>query len=227
MEPIAMRRIFSRLNWLSAAFCVAIATLPTQAIAGTIVDPVGDFLATYQGVQGGDLDVTGMTVTLNAITGVFSVRTVLNAPVGTTPGAFYVYGVNRGAGTAGFAALGLSNVLFDRVIIVRQDASVNIGATNVGTAVFTGNFIEFIINQSVVGPSTGLAPELYGWNLWPRAATNAAGQAITGNIAISDFAPNNATLAAVPEPSTWTMLLAGIGLTGWAMRCSPRKSAVV
>jgi hypothetical protein len=84
MEPIAMRKMFTRLYWLSAAFCSAIAVLPTQALAGTILDPVGDFLATHQGVQGGDLDVTGMTITLNNITGIFHVRTVLNAPVGTT-----------------------------------------------------------------------------------------------------------------------------------------------
>jgi hypothetical protein len=206
-----MRRIII----VSASFAL-LASLP--ASAATIVDATGDFLPTYIGPQNGDLDVTGFSVTLNS--GIFHVNTTLAAPVGTTPGAFYVYGVNRGSGTAGFAALGLNNVLFDQVIIVRQNGSIStIGA---GTATFAGNTIDFDISSSLL-PSTGFTPGQYGWNVWPRAATTAAGVAITGSPAISDFAPNNATLAAVPEPATWAMMLIGFGAVGGAMRSAKRR----
>jgi hypothetical protein len=205
----------------AAALALAI-SFASPATAGTIIDPVGDFLSTYTGPQNGDLDVTGMTVTLNG-SGIFRVTTTLAGNVGLTPGAFYVYGVNRGAGTAGFAALGLNNVLFDRVIIVRQDATIS--AAGVGSAQFSGNTITFDIDgNNALMASTGFTLGQYGWNLWPRAATTAAGVAITGNPAISDFAPNNATIAAVPEPSSWALMLAGLGLTGWAMRRKPRHA---
>jgi hypothetical protein len=205
----------------AAAFALAI-SFASPAAAGTIIDPAGDFLSTYTGPRNGDLDVTGLTVTLNP-SGIFRVTTTLAGNVGLTPGAFYVYGVNRGAGTAGFASLGLNNVLFDRVIIVRQDATIS--AAGVGPAQFSGNTITFDIDgNNALMASTGFTLGQYGWNLWPRAATTSAGVAITGNPAISDFAPNNATIAAVPEPSSWALMLAGLGLTGWAMRRKPRHA---
>jgi hypothetical protein len=44
---------------------------------------------------------------------------------------------------------------------------------------------------------------------------------------ISDFAPENRTLsAAVPEPSTWAMLLLGFGFVGGAMRSARRRQKV-
>ncbi len=212
----------TRKGCARAAALAVVLAFASPATAGTIIDPVGDFLSTYVGPQNGDLDVTGMTVTLNS-SGIFRVTTTLAGNVGLTPGAFYVYGVNRGAGTAGFASLGLNNVLFDRVIIVRQDGSIS--AAGVGTAQFSGNTITFDIDgNNAQMASTGFSLGQYGWNLWPRAATTAAGVAVTGNPAISDFAPNNGTIAAVPEPSSWALTLAGLGLTGWAMRRKPQRA---
>ena len=69
-------------------------------------------------------------------------------------------------------------------------------------------------------PSTGADPLGYGFNLWPRTDLTP-----TNLPAISDFAPENALLnpSAVPEPSTWLMLLAGFGLIGSALRSARRQ----
>ncbi|MBC8104878.1 MAG: hypothetical protein H7Z41_20070, partial [Cytophagales bacterium] len=75
------------------------------------VDPLGDFLPTYLGVQGGDLDVLSTGATYDGNNFLFTAT--LNGVVGTTTGGFYVWGVNRGTGTAGFSSLGLDGVLFD------------------------------------------------------------------------------------------------------------------
>jgi hypothetical protein len=72
--------------------------------------------------------------------------------------------------------------------------------------------------------STGAAKTAYGWNLWPRDGTLAAGFA-----QIADFAPDNAdfgvkVLGAVPEPATAATLLAGLGVLS-AARWRRRQAA--
>lgn len=191
----------------------------SAAHATTISDTTNDFLPTYTGAHGGDLDITGISVVLDGsdfvLTGNFA------ANIGTTPSAFYVWGVNRGAGTAGFAAIGQTNVLFDAVILLRPNGGANavniIGgsSTPLSAAQITvsGSSISARIATSLL-PSSGFDLLNYGFNLWPRDASQA------GTAAISDFAPDNATIT-VPEPGTLAMLMAG--LAGFAVR---RRSAV-
>ena len=92
-----------------------------SASAAFITDPAGDFLTSYTGPRGGDLDVLNAEVTL--LQSSFRFTTQLNGTVGTTAGAFYVWGVDRGQGTPRFAGLGLNGVLFDSVLIVRPDGT--------------------------------------------------------------------------------------------------------
>ncbi len=51
-----------------------------------------------------DLDVVGATVTYDAHTHLFDFTATLDAPVATTSSAFYVWGIDRGAGTEKFNA---------------------------------------------------------------------------------------------------------------------------
>jgi hypothetical protein len=68
-------------------------------------------------------------------------------------------------------------------------------------------------------PSTGFAPQNYGFNIWPRE-----GAVVTNNSQITDFAPNNALLAVtgvftpVPEPASWLMMILGFGVIGGVLR---------
>lgn len=190
----------------------------SPAVASTVSDPVGDFLPSFVGTAGPDLDVTSFSVSLDPSATNFSLGAVLAGDIDPALAGFYVIGVNTGSGAiAPFAAIGEPNVKFNQVIVVQKNGTATLG-TNSLTALLSGN--QFIVSVPVsLLPSTGATPGNYGFNIWPRF-----GSTVTGNSQISDFAPNNALLTttgvvhAVPEPGTWLMMLLGFGLIGGAMR---------
>lgn len=210
------------MRLIPALAALALSSLPlaSHALDG-ITDPKGDFLATFAGSSAStDLDVLSASVFYNPNTDLFTLTATMDGLVGTTATGFYVWGVNRGAGTAGFASLGLNGVRFDRVIILRPDGTGTIpgvGALPGGSITISGKTITGVVSGSLL-TSTGFANKLdYTFNLWPRDG------AFSGTAAISDFAPNNAnfTATAVPEPGT--ALLGAVGLAGllaWRRRQS-------
>ena len=202
---------------LSAAMLLAL-PLASHALDG-ITDRPGDFLATFAGSSGStDLDVLSASVFYNAGTDVFTLTATMSGAVGSTATGLYVWGVNRGAGAAGFAANGITGVRFDRVILLRPDGTGTVagaGALPGGSVMLSGNTITATVSGSLL-PSTGFANKLdYTWNLWPRDSVFA------GFTAIADFAPDNANFTAtpVPEPSTAVLSLLGLGgLLAWRRR---------
>jgi uncharacterized protein YhjY with autotransporter beta-barrel domain len=154
------------------------------AQAAGVNDPQGDFIPSYNGPKSGDMDVLfvqgfydGVNIRLNA--------TVNGAP-GATPGGSYIWGLQRGQGTARFGPVA-PGVLFDSVVSITpggvtsvrdlvSGAAVNLPAS---ATVINGNKISVTFNASLL-PSLGLTTPRYLINLWPR---NAGG--------ISDFAPDN------------------------------------
>jgi hypothetical protein len=205
---------------LLSALCGAAWLLLSTGAHAAITDPTGDFLPGYAGSHNGDLDVISSTVSYNPQANLFYFSATLDAPVGTTASAFYVWGIDRGQGTerfnTGAAPIG-AGVKFDSVVIFRLDGSATVsrivgGGTSAlpGDVTWSGNTISGSISGALL-PSLGLAPEDYGWNLWPRDGT-----VTTGNAAISDFAPDasDAGVTAVPEPGSWALLGVGLALTG-------------
>lgn len=206
---------------LAATLCgLALTALAPAAQALGVSDASGDFMASYTGPKGGDLDVLGSFVTYNPNTDVFTFAGTMNADIGTTPGTFYIWGVNRGSATATpFAGIGVNNVKFDSVVRLNADGT---GAVTVFGASPTTTVLGpvAVIGSTIIGQvsgqvltSTGFDKTAYTWNLWPRAGT------VTGNAAISDFAPNNANLgvtvlSAVPEPTSAALLALGLGAIG-------------
>src|SRR4051794_15061012 len=85
-----------------------------QAIG--VTDATNDWVAGYAGSHLGDLDAIGSYVTYNPMTDSFVFNGTMNGDIGMTANGFYVWGVNRGAGTAGFASNGLPDILFDAVV---------------------------------------------------------------------------------------------------------------
>lgn len=211
--------IASRLPLPAATLSLAAAlALPAHAFDG-ITDRVGDFLATFAGSAAStDLDVTAATVFYDAAVDKFLLTSTQAGAVGSTPGGFYVWGVNRGAGTAGFVANGITGVRFDRVVILRPNGTgtvAGVGDLPAGSVTVAGNKIGAIVPGSML-VSTGFAKLDYTFNLWPRDG------AFGGFAAISDFAPDNANFTAtpgvVPEPGTWALFGAGLAALGWMAR---------
>ena len=204
----------------SAALALMGVSLASHALDG-ISDPKGDFLATFAGSSAsGDLDVLGASVFYNPFTDVFTLTATMDGNIGSTSTGFYVWGVNRGAGTASFTSIGLPGVRFDRVVILRPDGTGTVqgfGALPLGSITIVGKTITGVVSGSML-PSTGFTNKLdYTFNLWPRDG------AFSGNAAISDFAPNNAnfTATAVPEPGTAALGALGItALLVWRRRQS-------
>ncbi len=205
------------------AVLIAWMAVPLSGVAGVVMDPSGDFLASYTGPQGGDLDVLAAEVRVNTSAGTIQFFSTMAADIGTTTGVTYVFGLNRGAGTERFNTGGLpvgAGVFFDSVVQLRPNGTgqfndlitpANNFVFSAGTVLISGASIGTKALNLALFPTKGFAPLAYTWNLWPRMA------GITGNAAIPDFAPDAsmAGVTAVPEPASG--LVFGLCLAAGAM----------
>lgn len=206
---------------LITAFTIGLAA---AASAAPTIDPTGDYLSIYTGPKNGDLDVTSVEVVNTSSNLIFN--STFAAPVGTTAGGFYVWGIDRGQGTARFGALA-TGVLFDSVLVIRPGGTSNFVdlittansfVVNPAAITVSGSTLSFVVPLASL-PSTGFATSAYTFNLWPRAL----GQ--VGNAGIADFAPDNSNIGAVPEPASWALLLTGFAGIGTVLRQRRRVAA--
>ena len=220
MFQITQRATARRI--MKAISAISLLAIGAQQVgAQASVDPANDFLSTFTGTKGGDLDVLSAQVFFDGSRFVFTAT--MNGIIGATPDAFYVWGLDKGAGTTPFAVIGHDGVRFDAVMIMRPATGMTVGATPVNDFFFfSGNTITGAVPLSFF-PSTGFLPNNYKWNLWPRQTGP------VGNAQISDFAPDNsdnaltlgvlpAALFVTPEPSTYLMTFAGLAVVGMATR---------
>ena len=218
-----MNRIFGPFAWRSLAALGLFGCSSIAALAAPVIDPVGDFLSTYTGPAGGDLDVTFTDVRFNGR--LFEFVGTMNAAIGTTPSTaaapiLYVWGLDRGAGTPRFVAGSPSigaGVLFDSVVLLRPDGSGNfndlIDATRsfalpAGSVSITGATITGVVDATRV-LSRSFTQDNFTYNLWPRAGAG-------NNAQVSDFAPNasNSVVTRIPEPPTLALLALFVLLPG-------------
>jgi hypothetical protein len=198
---------------LAALSLTLVSAVPGSATA--VSDPPNDFLSTFSGPHNGDLDVVAANVTLNGSNLDFSAT--LNGAVGQTPGAVYVFGINRGEGTPKFGNIGEGDVIFDSTFVIKGEGVatvndlINKTSTPITDATLSGLTISGVVPVSDL-PSEGLSPNDYEFNLWPEA-----GAANAGNTEISDFAPNNAVASVSDAPEPTTMSLFGLTAIGAAL----------
>jgi hypothetical protein len=202
-----------------AVTALALCASASPAIAATVVDAEGDFIPGYTGPTTGDFDVKTFSVVYNPETQLFQITGTLFADINPEADAYYVVGVDTGAGAiAPFGSLGQPNVTFDQTVVVEGEGEAFTGMTDLDFLI-SGNMFTVSVPLSLL-PSTGAVPLDYGFNLWPRTDLTPSNLA-----AISDFAPDNALLnpTAVPEPGTWGLMLFGFGAVGLSVRRARRK----
>ena len=182
------------------------------AQAASVTDPVGDFLPTFVGPNDAALDVTFFSVSFDDAADEFRLRATMAGDIDPNVFGLYAIGVNTGTGPiAPFGNIGNPNVIFNQVIVVLKTGMANVGGNPVA-ATISGDSLSVVVPLSLL-PSTGFDPFRYAFNIWPRNGGDP-----TNNFQISDFAPNNANLAAVPEPATWAAMILGFGLAGGVLR---------
>jgi hypothetical protein len=205
---------------IETALCLALIG-SAAASAATVTDPANDFLPTFSGPHNGDLDVLSANVTLNGSD--FDFTATLNGPIGETPGAVYVFGLDRGKGTPKFANIGNPDVIFDSTFVIKNTGGgvvndlISKTKTSITDITFSGATLNAVVPLSDL-PSEGFSPNQYTFNLWPEA-----GAANSGNTEISDFAPNNSmarvSVSTAPEPGTMALFsLAGAAAIGLLRR---------
>ena len=198
-----------RSSLLVAVAALALASGTAAYAANTAVDPGGDLLASYIGPPDADLDVTSFSVDFDPVASAFHLGATFVGTIDATRPGLYVIGVNTGTGlNHPFGPIDAPNVLFNQAFVVRKDGTTTLAGVN---ASISDNSFSLIAPLSLFA-STGFDAAHYGFNLWPRIA-------LGGPLSqIADFAPNNATIASVPEPGAWALMIAGFGMVGGLLR---------
>ncbi|MDB5497372.1 MAG: hypothetical protein JWP28_1403 [Phenylobacterium sp.] len=193
---------------LAGASALAAILATTPAFATTVTTSTG-FLPTYVGPQNGDVDIASATAFIQG--GNLVLSATAKAPIGTTAGAIYVWGVNTegAAAPAPFTIDGFDKVFFNDTVVVNPAAPAA-GVTISGDTITDVVAISSLKNVTV-------SPEQFGISLWPVVGS--------GFTAFSEFVPGNFTFTAVPEPGSWALMIVGFAGLGAALRSRRRPVA--
>ena len=202
-----LRRALTAGTLLAAGLLLA--GSPGPARADEIPDPAGDILPTYTGVPLPGMDVVAHEVTFAGDRLIVYGR--MAGPVAPTQtiGGLYLFGIDRGLGTARFLGPAAPpvigpNVLWDLIVRINPDGTGLVN--NIVAGVITpldpadihidGDEFTASVPLALLLPMATRPPLEWTYNLWPR---NGIGR----NVQVSDLAPDdgNAPVQAVAEPA--------------------------
>jgi PEP-CTERM motif len=216
------------------ALFVAVMSLTCAASSATaapgVIDSHFDFAPTYVGPRNGDLDIAFAIATLES-DGLL-LRSNQLGWIGDRGTPTFVWGIDRGAGREGLVGGSPSvgaGIFFDAIVVLTgngftEEASGFVTTfgpggpvtTDVSGAAFTFDSVMGVLLPLDLLPSTGLEVADYRVNLWTRDAG--------GNAHIADFAVDGGMFGvadlrgAVPEPTSWALMIAGFGAVGASLR---------
>jgi hypothetical protein len=185
--------------------------------AHAVTDAPNDFLPSFAGTHSGALDILSADVTFDPAAKAFLLHAQTAGPITDLRNAALVFGFNRG-GTAGspFASIGEPDVTFNATAVLSADGTGKVGSAAIPVSI-AGNDIRAVVLASLL-PSNGLDAKDFSWALW------SVDSSIVGLTRNADFASDaNIRVAAVPEPETYAMMLAGLGVLGFVAH---RRAAV-
>jgi hypothetical protein len=233
-----LRRNFSgaspgaRSGFIATASLACAMALSSPAGAASITDDANDFLKTFGGAHNADLDVLSASATFSDST--FHLSATLAGDVrATTPGALYVWGIDRGHGTAvlnqGANPVG-AGVTFDSVVIFLPNGAailsqigpdglfgpVTMLAPTISEKTLT---VDVSLDALLTLPGTDPDSDVedFRFNFWPRTGGN-----VKDGTEVSDFAPGGddgvGSTFNVPEPGALALMVSGVGLAGMMRR---------
>lgn len=240
----------SRIAAAAALACVTALAASTTAQATTVTDGSG-ILNTFSGnPDSPDLNAVSATATFDSnniflsatMAGAIGLTAATSQAAGGTDQGVYIWGVDRGAGTAlldnptgltdttvrvgagvTFDAFILLNNLFNgqgdaTVVLLDQNANF-FSATQLaaGSVTFSGDTINLIVPLADL-PSQGFNVADFGFNIWPRL------NGTHDNTLVASFLPSDHDFqgSAVPEPAAWTLMIGGFGMAGAMLRSRRR-----
>ncbi len=135
-----------------------------------------------------------------------------------TSDARFVIGIDTGVRNQ--SAAFPTDFFFDKTITVSLNgASTSSPGVGFSDLTFDGNRFSVAVSlASLHAFNPALAPRDFGFNVWSQAVRttrSATGALQRTNV---DFAPEHGSIAAVPEPATWAIMVGGFGLMGGALR---------
>jgi len=188
------------------AFTAALAATLAAPAAFAFDDPAGDLLPSFTGTAVGALDILQSSAVFDSGTNTFTISATTNGHIAGMPGVAFAFGFDKGgANNAAFAAIGFPDVKFNAVTSLRADGTGAIGASAI-TPIISGNTISATFSANLL-PGTGLDFANFTWALWSQDLT------VSGLARNADFGPTaNIQVSSVPEPTSWALMAAGLGL---------------